>query len=218
VVIALGLVTAVMNVAFMAAIVRIPLGTTVAVEFLGPMAAAAWRSHNRRGLVWLLAALVGVVLVSHPWAWQIGVAGVGFALAAGAAWGVYILLTQHIGTRLSGIQALALTIPIAAVVSAPLGVANLNGAVTVGLLAATAGLAWLNPVVPFALELQALRRMTPTAFGTLMALEPAVAVVIGLLALGQTPSAYQVLGIILVVLAGAAAQRQPRPAASPAPA
>jgi inner membrane transporter RhtA len=73
--------------------------------------------------------------------------------------------------------------------------------------AAAIGLAALNPVAPFALELEALRRMTPTAFGTLMALEPAIALILGVIALSQTPAVIQLVGIILVVLAGAAAQR-----------
>jgi len=92
-------------------------------------------------------------------------------------------------------------------VAAVVGIPQAASHLTPGILAAAAGLAILLPVLPFALEMLALRRMTPSAFGTLMALEPALGVLLGLLILQQQPSATQVLGILLVVLAGSAAQR-----------
>jgi inner membrane transporter RhtA len=202
----LGVTTGLVTIGFLAAIEHIPLGTAVAIEFLGPLTVAAVRSHNRRALIWPAVALVGVVLLTEPWQGGFNPTGVGFAALAAVGWAAYILLTQRIGDRFTGIGALSLTVPIAAVTAAVIGVPQAAGHLTLGVLAAAAGLAILLPVLPFALEMLALRRMTPTAFGTLMALEPALGILLGLLILHQQPSATQVLGILLVVLAGAAAQ------------
>ena len=203
----LGVATGMMTIGFLAAIEHLPLGTAVAIEFLGPLTVAAVRSHNRNALLWPALALLGVVLLTEPWQGDFNLTGVAFAALAGSAWGLYILLTQRVGDRFTGIGALSMTVPIAAATAAIVGIPQAAGHLTFGILAAAAGLAILLPVLPFALEMLALRRMTPTAFGTLMALEPAVGVLLGLLILHQQPSVVQGLGILLVVLAGAAAQR-----------
>ena len=204
---ALGVATGLMTVAFLAAIERIPLGTTVAVEFLGPLTVAAVRSADKRALLWPVLALLGVVLLTEPWRGVADPVGLAFAGLAAVGWATYILLTQRIGDRFSGIGGLSLTIPIAAATAAVVGVPQAAGHLTPGILAAALGLAVLLPVLPFALEMMALRRLTPSAFGTLMALEPAIGTLLGLLVLHQQPSPSQVAGIALVVLAGAAAQR-----------
>jgi inner membrane transporter RhtA len=203
----LGIATGLVTMTFLAAIERIPLGTAVAIEFLGPLTVAAIRSHSARALVWPVLALVGVVMLTEPWQGDIDLIGVGFAALAAIGWGVYILLTQRVGDRFSGIRALSLTIPIAALTAAIVGVPQSVGSLSLEVLVVALGLAILLPVLPFALEMLALRHMTHTAFGTLMALEPALGVILGLLLLHQVPSATQVAGILLVVLAGAAAQR-----------
>jgi inner membrane transporter RhtA len=216
VVVALGVATAMMTMAFLEAVGRIPLGTAVAIEFLGPLTVAAVRSPDRRALVWPGLALVGVVLMTEPWRGSVDLPGVGFAALAGAGWGLYILFTQKVGDRLTGIGSLSLTVPIAAVASAFVGVPQAVGHLTPGIVAEAALLALLMPVLPFVLELLALRRMTHTAFGTLMALEPAIGLVYGAVLLTQAPSAGQLVGITLVVLAGAASQRGGRrPVESP---
>jgi inner membrane transporter RhtA len=203
----LGITTGVMTIGFLAAVEHIPLGTAVAIEFLGPLTVAAIRSHDRKALAWPALALAGVVLLTQPWQGDFNLTGVAFAALSAVSWGVYILLTQRIGDRFTGIGGLTLTVPIAALAAAVVGIPQAAGHLSLDILAAAAGLAILLPVLPFALEMLALRRMTPTAFGTLMALEPAVGVLLGLLILHQQPSAVQVAGILLVVLAGAAAQR-----------
>ena len=203
----LGVTTGLMTVTFLAALDRIPLGTAVAIEFLGPLTVAAVRSHRARALAWPALALVGVVLLTEPWHGEVDPLGVGFAALGAVGWGTYILLTQHVGDRFTGIRSLSLTIPIAAIVAAVVGVPQAVGSLTWGIVAAAVGLAVLLPVLPFALEMLALRHLTPTAFGTLMALEPAFGVLLGLLVLHQTPTLTQIAGILLVVLAGAAAQR-----------
>lgn len=203
----LGVTTGLVTIAFLAAIERIPLGTAVAIEFLGPLTVAAVRSHSTRALTWPALALLGVVALTQPWRGDIDAAGLAFAALAAIGWATYILLTQRIGERFAGITGLSLTVPIAAATAAVVGIPQASGHLTIGVLAAAAGLAILLPVLPFAFELLALRDMTATAFGTLMALEPAIAVLLGLLVLHQKPSTSQIVGILLVVLAGAAAQR-----------
>jgi inner membrane transporter RhtA len=204
---ALGAATAGVTLAFLAAIARIPLGTAVAIEFLGPLSVAALRSHSRRALVWPALALAGVLLLTQPWTGQANPAGIAFAALAAVGWAAYILLTQHVGDRFAGTTGLSITIPIAAVIAGIVGIPQAAGHLTPTILAAAAGLALLLPVFPFALEMHALRHLTPTAFGTLMALEPALGTLIGALVLHQNPAPAQVLGIALVVTAGAAAQR-----------
>lgn len=206
----LGVATGLMTVFFLAALERIPLGTAVAIEFLGPLTVAAARSGSRRALVWPIVAFVGVVLLTEPWLGAIDLLGVLFAALAGIGWGTYILYTQRIGDRFDGIQGLALTIPVAALAAAVVGVPQAWRTVDGRVLLIALGLAVLLPVLPFALEMLALRRMTHTAFGTLMAVEPAIGLTLGLLVLAQSPSLVQVVGIAVVVLAGAAAQRGER--------
>lgn len=205
---ALGVVTGFMTTLFLSAVERIPLGTAVAIEFLGPLTVAGIMSKRRRALVWPLLAFVGVVLLTEPWSGSFDPVGVAFALGAGACWGLYNVLTQHVGDRFSGISGLSLTIPIAAIATLPIGLPQvIGGEFTWWVLPAAAGIALITPVIAFGLEMLALRRMTHTAFGTLLSIEPAFGAAIGLLVLAQTPTALQLLGVAIVVAAGAAAQR-----------
>lgn len=204
----LGLVTGFMTTFFLAAVERIPLGTAVAVEFLGPLTVAGIAGRRLRALAWPVLALAGVVLLTEPWHGEIDLVGVGFALLAGACWGLYNVFTQLVGDRFSGITGLALAIPVAALFTTAVGLPQvMSGNPEWWVLLLAAGIALITPVISFGLEMLALRRMTHTAFGTLLAIEPAFGVLIGLLVLSQSPSGLQVAGIALVVLAGAAAQR-----------
>ena len=217
----LGTVTAVMTVAFIEAIARIPLGTTSAIEFLGPLGVAAIRSHRRSALVWPALALAGVIGLTEPWHGRLNLSGVAFAVVAALGWACYILLTQRVGAQLDGLQGLAMSLATAAVVAAPVGAWPALHGLTPGIALQGLGLAVLVPLLPFAFELLALRRMTVAAFGTLMALEPGIATVIGLLVLGQLPASWQIAGVALVVTAGIGAQRAvpagPRLPAPPGP-
>jgi inner membrane transporter RhtA len=205
--IGLGLTTGLTTVSFLSAIERIPLGTAVAIEFLGPLSIAALRSRDRRALLWPAMALVGVVLLGEPWRGEIDLGGVGFAVLAACGWACYIILTQRIGDRFTGVSALSITVPIAAIGVGVIGIPQSIGHLTWSMLPVALGLAVLLPVLPFALEMLALRRMTTAAFGILMALEPAMGVLLGLVLLHQSPSLTQVAGLALVVTAGVAAQR-----------
>lgn len=203
----LGIMTGIFTISFLNAIDRIPLGTAVSIEFLGPLTVAAARSHTRSALIWPAVALSGVILLTEPWQGDLNIPGIMFALLSAVGWGSYIVLTQHIGDRFDGIDSLSITVTIAAVTSAFFGIPQAAGHITFAVLAAALGLAILLPVLPFACEMLALRRMNPTAFGTLMALEPAFGTLLGLIVLKQQPSVIQVAGILMVVLAGGAAQR-----------
>jgi inner membrane transporter RhtA len=205
----LGVVTAGLTMLFMAAVARIPLGTASALEFLGPLGVAVLRGHGR-GLVWPVLAAVGVVLLTEPWRGGVDPVGLGFALAAACCWAGYILLTQRVGDQVTGLQGLAVSMPVAGVVSAMVAGVTVPGlvpALTPTVLLAGLGLGLLLPVVPFALEMLSLRRLTTAAFGTLMALEPAIALLVGVVVLGQLPRPLGVLGIVLVVTAGVGAAR-----------
>ena len=204
---ALGVVTGVLTVAFLSSIERIPLGTAVAIEFLGPLGVAVVRSHDRRSLAWPVLALVGVLLLTEPWRGDIDQVGVALAALSGLCWAAYIVLTQQVGDRFGGLEGLSITIPVAAVTAGVVGVPQAWGHITWEVVAASVGLALLLPVIPFSLELMALRRLTAAAFGTLMALEPALGLVVGLVLLAQVPVGLQVLGVVLVVIAGVGAER-----------
>ncbi len=212
----LGTATAVLTLAYIEAVARIPLGTTAAIEFLGPLGVAALRSHRRAALAWPALAMIGVIGLTEPWHGRLNLTGVAFAMAAGAGWAAYILLTQRVGAQLSGLQGLAMSLGTATIVAAPLAAWPAIRGLTPVLAAQGLGLAVLVPLLPFSLELLALRRMRVAAFGTLMALEPGIAVLIGLVVLGQLPAAWQVSGVVLVVIAGVGAQRA-APAAQAGP-
>lgn len=202
----LGIVTAGVTMLFMAAVARLPLGTASALEFLGPLGVAVARSRGA-GRTWALVAAGGVLFLTQPWTGAADPVGVAFALAAAVCWAAYILLTQKVGDSVSGITGLAISMPVAALVATVVAGPGVVGRLTPELLVIGLGLAVLLPVVPFALEMLALRRLTAGAFGTLMALEPALALVIGFVALDQSPNLLAVAGIGLVVAAGIGAER-----------
>ena len=204
--VALGAVTAGVTTLFMASLTRLPLGTASALEFLGPLGVAVIRSHGI-ARAWALLAAGGVLCLTQPWTGAADPVGVAFALAAAVCWAAYILLTQKVGDAVSGIAGLAISMPVAALIATLVAGPGVIGQLTPELLLAGLGLAILVPVVPFTLEMLALRRLTTGAFGTLMALEPAFALVIGFVALNQVPNLTAVVGISLVVTAGVGAER-----------
>jgi inner membrane transporter RhtA len=203
----LGVVTAAITLLFMAALDRIPLGTASALEFLGPLGVAVAHGKGGHRVVWPGLAVIGVVLLTQPWAGAVDPIGVLYALGAAVCWACYILLTQRAGDEVSGINALAVSMPVAGLVATiAVGPAVLPR-MTPEILLIGIGLAILLPVVPFALELLALRRLTTAAFGTLMALEPGFAMIVGLVMLHQVPGPFGIVGICFVVAAGIGAAR-----------
>lgn len=212
--VALGVVTAGVTMLFMAAVARLPLGTASALEFLGPLGVAI--VHGRgANKVWAVVAAAGVVLLTEPWHGGTDPVGVAYALAAAVCWAGYIVLTQRVGDSVAGIAGLSVSMPVAALVTTLVAAPSVAGKLSWELVLIGLGLALLVPVIPFTLEMLALRRLTASAFGVLMCLEPGFAMLIGLVALHQVPGAGAVLGVALVVLAGIGAERTgARPEAS----
>ncbi|BBZ28467.1 membrane protein [Mycolicibacterium madagascariense] len=203
----LGVVTATVTLSFMAAIGRIPLGTASALEFLGPLGVAVCRGEGRHRLAWPGVAALGVLLLTRPWEGAIDPVGVACALAAAVCWAAYILLTQRVGDGVEGVNGLAVSMGVAAVVSTVAVGHWVIPRITPEILLVGVGLAILLPVVPFTLELLALRRLTTASFGTLMSLEPALAMLVGYVMLAQRPGPTGLVGICLVVVAGIGAAR-----------
>lgn len=204
--IALGVVTAGVTLLFMAALTHLSLGTASALEFLGPLGVAVARSRGL-GRAWAGLAALGVLALTQPWSGQVDAVGVGFALGAAGCWAAYILLTQRVGDEVAGVTGLAVSMPVAGLVATAVAGPSVAPLLTWDVIVYGLGLAILLPVIPFTLELLALRRLSAGAFGTLMALEPAFALLVGLVVLAQVPGLLPVLGLACVVVAGIGAER-----------
>ncbi len=211
-----GLILAGMNVSFYAAIDRIPLGVAVTLEFTGPLAVAVFGSRRRRDLLWAGLAAAGILLLSDGFgSGGVDTLGAGLALLAGVLWGCYILQSARVGASYPGLGGLACATAISAVLVFPVGIAQGGGDfIDLSVLAIGLGAGLLSSAIPYALELEALRRLPNAVFGVLMSLEPAVAALVGFLALSQDLAATEVVAIALVVTASAGALRS---AATPAP-
>lgn len=214
----LGVVTAGLTIFFMAAVNRIPLGTASALEFLGPLGVAVARSKGARNLLWPALAAAGVLLLTEPWHGRVDLLGIGFALAAAACWAAYILLTQRVGDELSGLNGLAISMPVAGIAATLVAAPSVASSLTWEIVAWGFGLAILLPVIPFALEMMALRKLSAAAFGTLMCLEPAFALLIGFLILDQRPGLWPLAGVVFVMAAGVGAERNGSRSVGDAPA
>lgn len=202
VVVAFGLVLAAMNASIYEAIARLPLGVAVTLEFLGPLGLALATSRRWRDVLWVICAGGGVVLLEGGSTTGLDWLGVVFALSAACCWVGYILLSGQTGRRFPKANGLALAMIVGAVVILPIGVVGAGGAlVQPSTLGIGALVALMSSVVPYTLELFALRRIGPGTFGILMSLDPALAAAAGVLVLAQHPGGWQLLGIALVVLA-----------------
>jgi inner membrane transporter RhtA len=204
---AFGLATAGMNIAFYEAIARLPLGTAVAVEFCGPVAVAAVASRRPRDVAAVVLAAVGVALIADV-RWSGSPSGVLWALAAAALWAAYIVLGKRVAGAGNGLDDMAVGFAVAAVVLSPLLLLS-GGSGRVGLAALAdplvlllaVGVGVLSSVVPYVLDQIVLRRVGQARFAVLLALLPATATVVGLIALGQVPSPLEAVGIAAVVVA-----------------
>jgi inner membrane transporter RhtA len=201
-----GIALGLMNWAIYSAMDRIPLGVAVTIEFAGPLAVAVVASRRLLDLLWVVLAAAGIVLLADPGGGSLDAVGVGFALLAAAMWAAYILLSVRTGRLFPGGSGLAIAMAVGAVTILPMGVGQAGGALLEpGLLAAGAAVALASSVIPYSLELEALRRLPARVFGVLMSLEPAVAALAGLVVLGQALVAREWLAIALVVVAAAGA-------------
>ena len=206
--VALGVCSAALTLAFFEAISRIPLGVAVTIEFLGPLGVALAGSRRVRDVVWVGLAAGGVALLTlgDGTGEPIALAGVGFALISGCCWAAYIVLTKHVGARWQGFEGLSVSLAVAALVALPFGIGGAGtDLLQPGVLLAGVGLALLMPLIPYALELESLRRLPTALFGVIMSLEPAIAALLGFLILGQGLAVSGVAAIAMVVVASAGA-------------
>ncbi|OIK03989.1 EamA family transporter [Streptomyces monashensis] len=205
---AFGIAMAAMNGLFYEAVARIPLGPAVTLEVLGPLALSVLASRRAINAVWAGLALLGVFLLGGGGFSDLDPTGVGFALGAGAMWAVYILFSARTGRRFPRADGLALAMAVAALLFLPLGITaagtRLLNPTTVALGSAVA---LLSSVLPYTLELLALRRLPASTFAILMSLEPAIAATAGFLVLGQSLSWTEAAAIALVIAASIGAVR-----------
>ncbi|MER7969603.1 EamA family transporter [Streptomyces sp. NPDC096080] len=207
-VVVFGVTMGAMNGLFYQAVDRIPLGTAVTLEVLGPLALSVLASRRAVNVVWAALALVGVFLLGGGGFGSLDPLGVAYALGAGAMWATYILFSARTGRRFPQADGLALAMVVAAVLFLPLGIAE-SGAKLLNptTLLLGAGVAVLSSVLPYTLELLALRRLPASTFAVMMSLEPAIAATAGFLVLHQALSATQALAIAFVVAASMGAVR-----------
>jgi inner membrane transporter RhtA len=212
--VAFGSALAFMNFSFYSAIERIPLGIAVALEFLGPLGVSL--AHSRRWLdgLWVLLAATGIILLTPVAGVTLDPLGIGLALVAGLCWATYILLTARLGQVLEGGEGLAWAMAIAALLLLPIGVLTEGTALLKPhLLLMGFGVAWLSSVIPYSLDLVALRGLSVQVFGILMSLEPAAAALAALLILNERLSPQAIAAILMITLAAAGssyfAPRQP---------
>lgn len=205
-----GTVLAAMNMSIYQSFERIPLGVAVTIEFLGPLSVAVIGSRRKLDVVWALLAALGVLLLSRIEG-GLDPVGVGFALLAGAFWAGYIVMGAKLGDKTTGGSGLAVGMAFGALVALPFGIVGSGtqllqpSVLLIGLVVAL-----MSSVVPYSLELEALRRIPARVFGVLMSLEPAVAALAGLLVLQEALGAVQWLAVFCVVVASIGATRTAR--------
>jgi inner membrane transporter RhtA len=205
---AFGLSLAAMNFTFYEALDHIPLGAAVTCEFVGPLGVAVFGSRRPLDLVWVAFAAAGILLLAAPGGSGLNATGVILALLAGLWWAAYILLTARVGRAFPGGTGLALAMVVAGLLVLPFGIAE-GGAdlLRPEIIGAGLAVAVLSSLIPYSLELEALRRLPPHVFGVLMSLEPAAAGLAGLLLLGQVLKANEWAGMALVIAGSAGATR-----------
>ncbi|GAA4601548.1 EamA family transporter [Actinoallomurus liliacearum] len=202
-----GLTLAGMNFSFYQAMARIPLGVAVTIEFLGPLTVAIVASRRRLDLLWAVLALGGVAMLAHG-SGDVPLAGVAFGLLAAVGWAAYIVLSGATGKRFSGSTGLAIASVVGAIAIMPVGIAT-GGSTLLDpkILLIGLGVGLLSSVIPYSLELEALRRMPARVFGILMSVEPAVAALVGLVFLGEVLVWREWLAIGCVIAACVGATR-----------
>jgi inner membrane transporter RhtA len=204
--VAFGVALGLMNWSIYEAMDRIPLGVAVTIEFAGPLLVAVIGSRRPLDALWVLLAAGGIVILVDPGGGSTDAAGVHFALVAAACWIAYIHLGQRTGRVFPGGSGLAIAMVVGALVVLPAGLVQGGGSLREPqLLAAALAVALASSVVPYSLELEALRRLPAAVFGVLLSLEPAVAALAGFVVLGQELGAAAVVGICMVVVASAGA-------------
>jgi inner membrane transporter RhtA len=208
---AFGLTLAAMNFSFYHAIDHIPLGPAVTIEFVGPLTVAVVGSRRPLDLLWVALAAGGILLLAAPGGSGLNAIGIVLALVAGGFWAAYILLSASVGRVFPGGSGLAMAMAFGALLLIIPGVAQAGSALLEPhVLAVGLGVAVMSTVIPYSLELEALRRLRAAVFGVLMSLEPAAAAVAGLIVLGQVLGLNEWAGMALVIVASVGATRSGR--------
>jgi inner membrane transporter RhtA len=201
---AFGASLGLMNWSFYEAVDRIPLGVAVTIEFTGPLLVTVIGSRRPLDLVWVVLAGAGIVLLVDPTGGSMDPAGVAFALGAATCWMAYIYLSKRTGAAFPGGSGLAIAMAVGALIVLPAGLVQAEGALSEPYLLGSAFVVALaSSVVPYSLELEALRRLPESVFGVLMSLDPAVAAMAGFVMLGQDLGPREVLAIGMVIVASA---------------
>ena len=207
-VVGFGLVLGGMNWTFYEAIDRIPLGVAVALEFTGPLVLALSLSRRVVDVLWALLAAAGLVLLtldpfgaSDTLTGPLDPVGVVLALVAGAFWAGYILASRRVGNLVPGTKGLAGALVVAALVTTPVGLAAGTALLDTRILLVGLGIALLSSALPYAVELEALRRLPARVFGVLLSIEPVAAAAVGLVVLGEVLDAWQWGAVALICVA-----------------
>ena len=204
-VIVFGVALGLMNFAFYGALAYLPLGVAVTIEFIGPLGLAAVLSRRLVDGIAVLLAGLGILLISEVFSLPLAdlpFRGLVLAALAGLCWAIYIIFAGRTGALFDRLEGLALAMIVATVVTVPFGIGSV-GSWTPEVLAKGLGIALLSSVLPYSLELVALRRMSAQVFGIMLSLEPAVAGIAGLAILSQRLTGIQLIGMGLVVIASA---------------
>jgi len=208
-----GVVLGCMNLMFYQSLQSIPFGVAVAIEFSGPLAVAFFTSRQRIDTLWIALAAAGLGLLlplGHDVS-SLDPVGVGFALGAAVCWATYILFGKKVGHLHAG-HSVALGLTMAAITVVPFGIWHAGSALLQPhILLYGLGVAAVSSAIPISLEMVALKRLTPAAFGVMTSMEPAVAALLGLLVLGEQLTGLQWLAVMLVMgaAAGSAATAKP---------
>ena len=203
---ALGTAMAFLTLCYLQAITLIPVGPAITIDFLGPLAVAAVSLRGAVRYALPALALTGVLAMTYsPDGWLLAPAGIAFAAGSAVAWAAYIVFMRHVGRLFTAQEGLCLSFIVAAIIALGLVKGFAGPELTWADLPIAAGLAILSPLLPFSLEMMALRRLPIGVFSILMSLEPAIGVVLGFVILRQTLSLQQSGGVLLVMTASVAA-------------
>jgi inner membrane transporter RhtA len=202
-ILAYGTSLAALNVTFFEAIDRIPMGIAVTLAFAGPLVMALVASRRRRDVAIAALAAAGVITLGgldRP----SSAVGVVLAVLTGCAWIAVAYAARSVGSLTRRLDGLALALPIAALLTLPLGAGHVGEIDRRTLLLALA-IAVGGLIVPFALELEGLRRLEPRIVAVVYSVDPGIAAVVGFLALDERLSLPQIIALVAVMAASAGA-------------
>lgn len=207
-----GVVLACMNLAFYAAVARLPLGIAIAIEFLGPLGVALAGSRRPLDIAWALLAAGGVAALVLPGAaGQVSLVGVAWALLAALFWALYILAGARAVAVVPQHRIVCAGLCVASLIAVPAGIATAGAAlIRPEILASGAVIALLCSALPYSLEILSLKRLTPAVFGILVSMEPAIGALAAFAILDERLTGWQLLGMAGVTAASVGSTRHRR--------